>query len=85
MDACAVVFSFRDAYSLSSIARRIVHEDVNRLLAEGRTVVVIDPGKVLEWDLTTNPKYPYVFADESAALDYIGGKGCSAVTQDDPL
>jgi glutaminase len=85
MDACAVVFSFRDAYSLSSIARRIVHEDVNRLLAEGRTVVVIDPGTVLDWDLTTNPKYPYVFADEKGALDYIGGKGCRAVTQDDPL
>jgi glutaminase len=84
-DACAVVFSFRDAYSLSSIARRIVHEDVNRLLAEGRTCVVIDPSTVLEWDLTTNPKYPFVFASETEALDYIGGKGCRAVTQDDPL
>jgi glutaminase len=84
-DACAVVFSFRDAYSLSSIARKIVHEDVNRLLAEGRTVVVIDPSTVLDWDLNTNPKYPYVFASESQALEYIGGKGCRAVTQDDPL
>lgn len=84
-DACAVVFSFRDAYSLSSIARRIVHEDVNRLLAEGRTVVVIDPSRVLEWDPETNPKYPYVFSDESQALDYIGGKGCRAVAEEDAL
>jgi glutaminase len=85
MDACAVVFSFRDAYSLSSIARRIVHEDVNRLLAEGRTVVVIDPSTVLDWDPNTNPKYPFVFDSESKALDYIGGKGCRAVTQEDAL
>lgn len=84
-DACAVVFSFRDAYSLSSIARRIVHEDVNRLLAEGRTVVVIDPATVLEWDLATNAKYPFVFESEKQALDYIGGKGCRAVTQEDAL
>ncbi|CAI6309351.1 unnamed protein product [Periconia digitata] len=82
-EACAVVFSFRDAYSLSSIARRIVHEDVNRLLAEGKSVVVIDPARVLEWDMVTNPKYPLVVDNEAEALDYIGGTGCRAVSSDD--
>ncbi|OAG08488.1 glutaminase [Paraphaeosphaeria sporulosa] len=82
-DACAVVFSFRDAYSLSSIARRIVHEDVNRLLSDGKSVVVIDPSRVLEWDLKTNPKYPVVVENETQALDHIGGAGCKAVSQDD--
>jgi hypothetical protein len=56
MDVCAVVYSFLDAYSFSSIARGILHEAVDQLLAEGRTLVVIDPATVLERDLTTNSK-----------------------------
>lgn len=82
-DACAVVFSFRDAYSLSSIARRIIHEDINRLLSDGKSVVVIDPLRVLEWNMAVNPKYPHVVENETKALDYIGGTGCRAVSQDD--
>ncbi|PVI05390.1 glutaminase [Periconia macrospinosa] len=82
-DACTVVFSFRDAYSLSSAARRIIHEDVNRLLSDGKSVVIIDPSRVLEWDIKINPKFPHVVENETEALDYIGGIGCRAVTQED--
>lgn len=82
-DTCAVVFSFRDVYSLSEIARRVVHEDVRRLLAEGKSVVVIDPLCVLEWDLEADSKGLLVVGSETEALDYIGGTGCKAVSEDD--
>jgi glutaminase len=84
MDACGVVLSFKDVYSLSSIARRIAHEDVNRILAEGKKVVVIDPSGILEWDTkkAINGRHPRVVENEIQARDYLGGTGCKTVTED---
>lgn len=83
-DACAIVFSLRDAYSLNMIARRVVHEDIKRLLAEKKIIVVIDPSGVLEWDKekAKDGRHPHVVDDEIEARDYIGGTGCQAVSQD---
>jgi glutaminase len=81
-DACAVVLSFRETYSLNDIARRVIHEDVKRLLEDGRNVVAIDPSSVLQWDFnaTENVQHPAVFATESEAREFIGGAGCRIAT-----
>ena len=78
----AVVFSFRDVYSMNKIARRIVHEDIDRLLNEDRTIVVIDPSEVLQWDpwSTHLPRRPHVVATQAEAREYVGGIGCRAET-----
>ncbi|KAJ0425369.1 beta-lactamase/transpeptidase-like protein [Aspergillus carlsbadensis] len=84
-DACAVVISLRDAFSLNPVARRVIHESIKRLRAEEKTVVVIDPGSVLQMDLGSLPtsRQPQVVQNEKAAREFIGGAGCSAVTQSD--
>lgn len=78
----AVVFSFRDVYSMNKIARRIVHEDIDRLLVEKRKVIVIDPSEVLQWDQWMSHKElgPHVVATQAEAREYIGGIGCRAET-----
>ena len=78
-DACAVVFSFKDVFSLNKVAKRLIHELISRLLEEGREVVVIDPSGILFWDPEGKSKDPYVVGDQSEARDYIGGAGCRAV------
>lgn len=79
-DVCAVVFSFKDVFSLNKVAKRIIHEDITRLLDEGRTVVVVDPSAVLFWDPEGKSHHPRVVADQAEARDIIGGAGCHAVT-----
>jgi glutaminase len=79
-NATAVVFSFRDVFSLNKVARRIIHEDMSRLLEEKRTVVVIDPSEVLHWDASDVTRLgPHVVEDQAEAKEYIGGAGCHAV------
>ena len=79
-DACAVVFSFKDVFSLNKVAKRIIHEDIARLLAEDKTVVVVDPSEVLDWDESDKTrKGPHVVEDQVQARDFIGGEGCHAV------
>lgn len=79
-DACAVVFSFRDVFSLNKVARRIIHEDIGRLLHEGKSVVVVDPSEVLKWDSADSTrKGPHVVSDQAQARNFIGGNGCHAV------
>lgn len=83
-NACAVVFSFRDVYSLNVIARRIVHENIRRLISDGKSVVVVDPCGVLQMDKHDKVGYPHVVNSETEARNYIGGIGCKAVlTRDD--
>ncbi|KAM5354920.1 hypothetical protein ACJ41O_001566 [Fusarium nematophilum] len=96
-DACAVVFSFRDAYSLNHVAQRIIREDIRRLLKEGRNVVVIDPSRVLHMpedapDANGSQKRPSLKAitnmsrvvdSEADARRFIGGKGCRTVSHSD--
>ncbi|UJO16174.1 Glutaminase [Fulvia fulva] len=82
-DACAVVISFRDVFSLNKVARRVVHEDINRLMAEDKNVVVIDPTGVLRWDPEGKDRHPKVVDDQSQAREYIGGAGCSASVEED--
>jgi glutaminase A len=86
-DACAVVVSLRDAFSLNPVARRVIHESIKRLLAEEKTVVVIDPNGVLQMDLGSSlPSTglrPQVVQNEIEAKEFIGGAGCSAVIQSD--
>ncbi|RVX68605.1 hypothetical protein B0A52_07032 [Exophiala mesophila] len=84
-DACAIVISLRDAFSLNAVARRVIHESIIRLLAEGKNVVVIDPNGVLQMDLGKLPtsQHPHVVKNEKEAREFIGGIGCSAVIQSD--
>lgn len=84
-NACAVVFSFREAYSLNAIAQRIIHEDIHRLLLEDKNVVVIDPSCVLQLDdrLEARTRHPHVVRTETEARDYIGGIGCQTVSKSD--
>lgn len=79
MDACAVVFSFKDVFSLNKVAKRIIHEDITRLLAEDKTVVVVDPSGVLAWDPEGKDRHPHIVEDQHEARDLIGGVGCQAV------
>ncbi|KAK1535704.1 glutaminase [Colletotrichum paranaense] len=85
-NACAVVFSFRDAYSLNNIAKRIVHENIRRLLLDERSVVVVDPNGVLGMEVDAEGEkkpHPHVFKSEKDARDFIGGMGCQAVFKED--
>jgi glutaminase A len=83
-DACAVVFSLRDVYSLNNIARRIIHENIRRLVSDDRTVVIIDPFDILQMELAAGLKRsPIVVETEDEARNYIGGSGCSSVSKTD--
>ena len=84
-DTCAIVVSLRDAFSLNPVAQRVIHESIKRLLAEGKTVVVIDPNSVLQIDLGSLPtcQHPQIVENEKEAREFIGGTGCSAITQSD--
>jgi hypothetical protein len=86
-NVCAVVFSFREVYSLSTIARRIIHEDIGRLISEAKSVVVIDPTEIFQMDANDingdKTRCPHVVSSEAEARDYIGGTGCQAVPQED--
>ncbi|ATY63699.1 Glutaminase [Cordyceps militaris] len=85
---CAVVISLRDVYSLNTVARRILHESIRRLVAEERSVVVVDPTEVLQMETPEAGKAEMarlrVVKTEMEARNSIGGIGCSAVlVQDD--
>ena len=84
-DACAIVISLRDAFSLNMVARRVIHESIKRLLSEGKTVVVVDPNSVLQMDMAGLPthQHPQIVNNEKEAREFIGGTGCSTVTQSD--
>ncbi|KAK0745574.1 beta-lactamase/transpeptidase-like protein [Schizothecium vesticola] len=80
-DACAVVLSFHEVFSLSPVAKRVSHEDIFRLVKEGRLVVAIDPGDVLQIDRgAAGEKFKVVETEEQARYE-IGGTGCQAVAQ----
>jgi len=82
VDACAVVLSFKDVFALNKVARRIIHEDIGRLLEENKLVVVIDPTGVLNWDdMDKTKKGPHVVEDQTEARELIGGTGCRAVSE----
>lgn len=81
-DACAVVLSLKDVFALNKVARRIIHEDLGRLLEEDKLVVVIDPSDVLDWsEEDKTRKGPHVVQDQTEARELIGGTGCRAVSE----
>ncbi|KIW84920.1 glutaminase A [Fonsecaea pedrosoi CBS 271.37] len=86
-DACAIVISLRDAFSLNRVARRVIHESIKRLVVEGKNVVVLDPSDVLQMDLDSLPpgpgQRPHIVSNEKEAREFIGGRGCSAIAQSD--
>lgn len=86
-DACAVIFSLKDTFSLNHVAQRIIREDIFRLMAAGRNVVVIDPAGVfkVQGHHGLEEKPPKVVADEAEARHYIGGTGCRLVSHSDSL
>ena len=79
-DACAVILSFRETYSLNAIARQVIHEDIRRLLDDARFVVAIDPWGVLEWKAPGRTQQLSIVTNEAEARDLIGGAGCRTVT-----
>jgi glutaminase A len=82
-DACAVVLSFREVFSLNKVARSIIHEDIKRLLAADRDVVVIDPTGILRWEPEGKDRHPALVKSQEEARERIGGPGCSATVQED--
>ncbi|CAK7237717.1 hypothetical protein SBRCBS47491_010097 [Sporothrix bragantina] len=84
---CAVLFSFRNTYSLNDVARRLIHENIRRL-ASATNVVIIDPTGVLKLPMDQPPdkgpgyQQPRVFKTQAEAKDYIGGIGCRVVSDD---
>ncbi|XWX00443.1 hypothetical protein V2A60_008463 [Cordyceps javanica] len=86
-NTCAVIISLRDVYSLNTVARRILHESIKRLMQEERSVVVVDPTDILQMDgpnTALQDDRLRVVSSETEARNYIGGVGCSAVlVQDD--
>ncbi|OAA75856.1 Glutaminase [Akanthomyces lecanii RCEF 1005] len=85
-NTCAVVISLRDVYSLNTVARRILHESIKRLMGEGRSVVVVDPTEILqlaEAEDGAKAGRPRVVKSEIEARDYIGGIGCSTILSED--
>lgn len=85
-NVCAVVFSFREVHSLSTIARKIIREDIRRLIKEDKSVVVIDPSEVLkadDGDEEGKAAGAFVAKTETEARNYIGGVGCQTVLIED--
>lgn len=84
-DACAVVFSLKETFSLNTVAQRIIRECIHRLMSAGRNVVLIDPSRLLkiESDSALRDNPPPIVDDEDAASVYIGGTGCKAVSYSD--
>ncbi|KAL2204487.1 glutaminase [Sarocladium strictum] len=84
-EACAVVFSFRDVYSLSGVAQRVITEVIRRLLIENRSVVVVDPSRVFPQDVKgdKDEQKPIIVQTEGEARDHIGGRGCSTLQKTD--
>ncbi|KAF1824627.1 glutaminase-domain-containing protein [Dissoconium aciculare CBS 342.82] len=82
-DACAVILSFREVFSLNKVARQIIHEDITRLMADDRKVVVIDPTDVLRWEEEGKESHPKVVKNQDEAREFVGGAGCSATIQED--
>lgn len=75
-DAYAVVISLREVYSLNKIARQILHDDIQRLLIEGRRVIVIDPTTALRMETVKDKNSFHIVSYEAEARDFIGGSGC---------
>lgn len=84
-DACAVIFSFRDVYSLSEVAQRVIGEVVKRLVLEGRSVVIVDPSHVFPKDIQGDQPHqrPVIVETEGAAREEVGGRGCSTLQKTD--
>ncbi|KAK0641894.1 beta-lactamase/transpeptidase-like protein [Cercophora newfieldiana] len=78
-DACAVVLSLREVYMLSPVAKRVIHEDIFRLVSEERLVVAIDPGDVLQIDREKAGSGLRIVHTDEEARNEIGGVGCQAV------
>jgi len=81
-NACAVIFSLKEAYSLNDVAQKLLREDCWRVMSEGRRLVVIDPNRVLSLkgkdELEQNP--PKIVKSRQEARRYIGGAGCHKVS-----
>ncbi|CAI6088360.1 unnamed protein product [Clonostachys chloroleuca] len=80
---CAVVFSFRDVFSFNAVARRVIQEDIYRLLVETKSVVVIDPTDVLRIDQDRAGEKLRIVKTETEAREFIGGTGCQTIVKTD--
>ena len=76
----AVIFSFRATVSLSFVAQRILREDISRLKADGKDVVVVDPSHVLDMSKFEEGDRPEVYGDMDEALNHVGGVGYKVVS-----
>ncbi|KAI9043757.1 glutaminase [Aspergillus affinis] len=80
-NACAIILSFQDAYSLNAIAHQIISDNIRLLLENKKNFVVIDPGKVLK--IEGNPafisKSPVVVESQDEAFGKIWGESHKVV------
>lgn len=76
--------SLREVFPLSTVARKMIHEDITRLLSERKAVAVVDPTGVLGWkSRSPNREAPQRVKDGVQVRELIGDVGCNAVVQDD--
>ena len=79
--ACpAVIFSLRAAVSLSSVAERILRENISRLQADGKEVVAVDPSGLLDMDGLQQGERPVVVGTIDEALNHVGGVGYKIIS-----
>ncbi|KAL2112306.1 hypothetical protein VUR80DRAFT_7993 [Thermomyces stellatus] len=82
--ACpAVIFSLRSTVSLSPVTQRIMRENVRRLRADGKDVVVVDPSRVLDIDDLAPDQQPAIVGGISEALNHVGGVGYKIISDHD--
>ncbi len=78
-DASAVILSLLHTHSLNDVATRMLLENLRRLHADGRTVVLVDPAGVLDLAPLDAAQRPQVVADDAGAQTAVGGDACRIV------
>lgn len=78
-DTPAVILSLLHTHSLNDVATRMLLENLRRLHADGRTVVLVDPAGVLDLASLEADQSPHVVATDVEAQAVVGGRACRVV------
>lgn len=79
----AVILSLRTTVSLNPVAQRIIQENIRRLGADGKEVIVIDPSEILDYEEMAKEEQPFVVKDIDDALNHVGGDGYKIISDHD--
>ncbi|NZA26536.1 glutaminase [Luteimonas sp. SJ-92] len=78
-EATAVILSLLHTHSLNDVATRMLLENLRRLHADRRTVVLVDPDGVLDLTSLDHAQRPRVVATDAEAQAVVGGDACRIV------